>query len=403
LVYNVYIFPVKQNGIMIQKKLQSISISVIIALLVGSAIVPYCSTAFAQQSQNAAAYTELSSKFGIKPTAANYLNLKMAQLLSSNKLKDIATLAYIWGYSLINMQRTSNWMTNPDAPPNMGNGPWNTINFGRTLANASFTNVVSPNDDTLYGSAWLNLASEPVVLEVPPISDRYYTFQLMDAYTNDNAYVGTRATGSNGGTYLITGPYWNGTVPNGMTQIWSPTELVWVLNRILVRGSADLPNVHAIQDKISVQPLSVFEGKTAAPRSQPATKQTPVPDLPNVHAIQDKISVQPLSVFEGKTAAPRSQPATKQTPVPPQPALIPTTGIKIYDQIGQAMVGNPPNPPDSVMLDKLATLGIGPGRTPSKEAATNSTLIAALQIGITEGEKLIDLQIQNIGIVVNGW
>jgi hypothetical protein len=111
-------------------------------------------------------------------------------------------------------------MTNPDTPPNMGNGPWNTINFGRTLANANFTNVVSPNDDTLYGSAWLNLASEPIVLEVPSISDRYYTFQLMDAYTNDYAYVGTRATGSNGGTYLITGPYWNGTVPNGMTQIW---------------------------------------------------------------------------------------------------------------------------------------------------------------------------------------
>jgi len=235
---------------------------------------------------------------------------------------------------------------------------------GRTLANASITTVVSPNDDTLYGSAWLDLTSEPVVLKVPPISDRYYTFQLLDAYTNDYAYVGTRATGANGGTYLITGPYWNGTVPNRMTQIWSQTELVWVLNRILVKGSADLPNVHAIQDKITVQPLSVFEEKTASPQSQPATKQMPVPL---------------------------------------QPTLIPTTGIKIYDQIGQAMVGNPPNPSDPVTLAKFASIGIGPDKTPSKEAATNSTLNTALQDGITEGEKSIDLQIQNLGIVANGW
>ena len=71
---------------------------------------------------------------------------------------------------------------------------------------------------------------------MPPISaDRYYTFQFLDAYTNVFAYVGTRATGSNGGTYLIAGPDWNGQVPQGMTKIWSPTNLAWLINRILVK------------------------------------------------------------------------------------------------------------------------------------------------------------------------
>jgi len=61
---------------------------------------------------------------------------------------------------------------------------------------------------------------EPVVLVVPPIRDRYSTFQFVDAYTNDYAYLGQRATKGIGGTYLIIGPDWNGKVPEGMTPIW---------------------------------------------------------------------------------------------------------------------------------------------------------------------------------------
>ena len=67
---------------------------------------------------------------------------------------------------------------------------------------------------------------------------RYYTFQFLDAYTNVFTYVGSRATGSNGGTYLITGPNWDGQVPSGMTEIKSPTNLVWILHRILVNGAS---------------------------------------------------------------------------------------------------------------------------------------------------------------------
>src|SRR5262245_15056126 len=149
-----------------------------------------------------------------EPEAA--LQIKMAQLSSSNKPEDIATLAYIWGYSLISMERSFNWFTNPGAPTGPGHGPANTLNCNPELITANDTDVVLPNADTLYCSGWMDLSDGPLVLKVPAIKDRYYTFEFLDAYTNVYSYVGTRATGSSGGTYLIAGPDWSGEVPNGM-------------------------------------------------------------------------------------------------------------------------------------------------------------------------------------------
>jgi hypothetical protein len=134
----------------------------------------------------------------------------MAQLSSSNTPDGIATLAYIWGFPLIAMERQFNYVTNPNVPPGPGRGPVNSISCARELINASFTDVVTPNADTLYCTIQLDLKKEPVVLVVPPISDRYSTFQFIDAYTNNYDYLGQRATKGAGGTYLIAGPEWNG-------------------------------------------------------------------------------------------------------------------------------------------------------------------------------------------------
>jgi hypothetical protein len=299
---------------------------------------------------------------------SSQLNIKMAQLGISNKSEDIATLAYIWGFPLVTMERQFHFVTSPDVPPGVGRGPANTISCAANLVNASFTDVVSPNSDTLYCQTQFDLKKEPVVLVVPSITaDRYYSFEFLDAYTNDFAYVGTRATGTTGGTYLIAGPDWKGQVPQGMTEIWSPTNLAWFINRILVKGPSDVPNVNAIQDKISVKPLSAFEGKST--------------------------SAQPTR----STAAN----ASKQVPIGPQPALIAPTGIKIYDEIGKAMIGNPLYPADPVLVNKLASIGIGPSKVPSTEA--NDTIKAALKTGITEGQKMIDAKVANAGANVNGW
>lgn len=363
-----------------QMKLQSVSISVIVAVLVGSAIIPCGSIAFAQQSQsttNQSTNNTLANTTGattnktalLKPgnTALNTaaLDVRMLHLTFSNKPKDIATLAYIWGFPLVTMQRQFVFVTSPNVH-GPGRGPANTLACARSLVDARFTDVVSPNSDTVYCVTQFDLKKEPVVLVVPPIAaDRYYTFEFLDAYTNDIAYIGTRATGSNGGTYLIAGPDWNGQVPQGITKLWSPTNLAWFINRILVKGPADVANVNRIQDKIIVKPLSVFQGK-------------PLPPQPTANAT-----------------------SSKQVPIGPQPSLIAPSGIKVYDEIGQAMVGNPLNPPDPGLVAKIASIGIGPGKTPSTQA--NATIKAALQTGITEGQKMIDAEVANAGTNVNGW
>ena len=239
------------------------------------------------------------------------------------------------------------------------------MNCARQLVNASFTDIVTPNDDTLYCQSWMDLTKEPLVLKVPSVQDKYISFQFLDAYTNDYTYLGTRASGGSEGTYLIAGPNWDGQVPQDMTKIWSPTNIAWIINRILVTGDSDLPNVRDIQDKISLIPLSVFEGNTT--NTQAAEETT----------------------------------LSSQVPIKPQPANIPTTGIKLYDELGQAMINNPLNPPDPGLVAKLASIGIGPGKIPSVEA--NDTIKTALQTGIQEGEKLIDEKLANIGTVVNGW
>jgi hypothetical protein len=138
------------------------------------------------------------------------LNIQMAQISSSNKPEDISTLAYIWGFALVTMERQFNFATSPNVPP----GP-NSVSCARDLVNASYTDVVNPNSDTLYCQTQFDLKKEPVVLVVPPISDRYSSFQFIDAYTNDYAYLGQRATKGTGGTYLVAGPDWNGQVPKG--------------------------------------------------------------------------------------------------------------------------------------------------------------------------------------------
>ena len=97
------------------------------------------------------------------------------------------------------------------------------------------------NRDTLLILGWLDLGKGSQILHVPDISDRYYSVQFTNPSKNTNfAYVGTRATGTKAGSYLITGPGWKGQVPDGMKQVSSPNNSVLVIGRILVYSDSDL-------------------------------------------------------------------------------------------------------------------------------------------------------------------
>jgi hypothetical protein len=150
------------------------------------------------------------------------------------------------------------------------------------LATPSTQGVVSPNVDTAYSVAWIDLATGPLVVNVPNTGGRFYTFQFMDAYTNAFAYVGTGSTGTKAGAYAIVPPGWTGTLPAGISgEIKSPTNTVWLLGRTLVKGPSDFPAVKQIQDQYTLTPLTAWEAGARTPSvtlsSYPSGKKKPLP------------------------------------------------------------------------------------------------------------------------------
>jgi hypothetical protein len=112
------------------------------------------------------------------------------------------------------------------------------------------------NHDTLLTAGWLDLGEGPLVLRVPAMAGRYYSLQFTDPLKNTNfAYVGTRATGSQAGDFLITGPAWHGQVPVGMQQIASPKNGVMLIGRVLVYNEGDLPAAYNLSQQIQLTPF----------------------------------------------------------------------------------------------------------------------------------------------------
>ncbi|MGH7250056.1 MAG: DUF1254 domain-containing protein [Minisyncoccia bacterium] len=124
-------------------------------------------------------------------------------------------------------------------------------------AGASKFLTTGVNHDTLYTVGWLNLHKGPLVLHVPDMGNRYYSLQFTDTSKNTNfAYVGKRATGTQAGDYLITGPGWKGQVPQGMKQISSPKNSIAIFGRTLVKDDNDLQAAYDLARQIQLTPLS---------------------------------------------------------------------------------------------------------------------------------------------------
>ncbi|HLI05169.1 MAG TPA: DUF1254 domain-containing protein [Ktedonobacteraceae bacterium] len=138
--------------------------------------------------------------------------------------------------------------------------PVNTLYAAPRLASPSASNsslLATGTDYLLYLGGWLDLSKGPQVLHVPDMAGRYYSVQFTDPSDGANfAYVGTRATGTSAGDYLISGPGWKGTVPQGMAQIASPRNAVLVLGRVFVESDSDLPSAHGLAKQIQLTPLN---------------------------------------------------------------------------------------------------------------------------------------------------
>ena len=182
----------------------------------------------------------------------------------------IAKEAYIYGFPMVDHYRIQySYFQNKDDPNYKA--PWNQlINIPRVYTPED-TAIQTPNSDTPYSFIGMDLRTEPLVLTVPKIEkNRYFSVQLIDAYTFNFAYIGSRTTGNDGGNYLIAGPLWKGETPKGIKQvIRSETQFVFAVYRTQLFSPDDMDNVKKIQAGYKVQPLSAFQGEPA-PKAAPA-------------------------------------------------------------------------------------------------------------------------------------
>jgi hypothetical protein len=137
--------------------------------------------------------------------------------------------------------------------------PVNTLFAEPSISSASPTGSLMGvgTDDVLYVAGWLDLKNGPLVVHVPDMAGRYYSVQFTDPSTSANfAYVGKRTTGTQAGDYLLSGPRWKGTVPNGITQISTPHNSVLVIGRVFVDSDSDRPTAYALAQQIQLAPLN---------------------------------------------------------------------------------------------------------------------------------------------------
>src|SRR5690606_13655433 len=132
--------------------------------------------------------------------------------------------AFIYGYPLVTMERTRQLQSLVKVPHGSVSTVSNELIYYDQLLTPDDKDVVSPNVDTLYCTAWLDLTRGPVVLNVPDTNDRYYVMQLMDAWTNTFSSIGRRTTGTGAGKFAVVGPDWKGTLPANVQEVKSPTN-----------------------------------------------------------------------------------------------------------------------------------------------------------------------------------
>lgn len=190
-------------------------------------------------------------------------------VLDEQQVKRVAQ-AYVYGYPLVyNLQEMGKL---GDGTALVKTDGWNAFGAARALLGPEAA-FVSPNNDTLYLMAACDVRVGPLVLDVPDTHDRYYVLQFVDAWTNNFAYVGRRATGTRAGTYLLAGPDYRGPVPDGMSLIEAPSGVFVIVGRVQVNGAADLPAVHALQDAFTLRPLTAGAAPAGLPIPDPAVPE----------------------------------------------------------------------------------------------------------------------------------
>ncbi|MFQ6397699.1 DUF1254 domain-containing protein [Nocardia sp. KC 131] len=250
--------------------------------------------------------------------------------------KTIATDAYIFGYPLVLMDATR--------VASEKFAPANTFRHASILPTPETRDAVRMNLDTMYSVAWLDVSTEPIVLQVPAIEQgRYWLMQLLDAWTNTvHSPSSIRPQVKPGAqappyTYVVTGPRWSGSLPEGVTQLSAPTPTVWLIGRIQVNGADDIPAVQAIQQQLKLVRLNAW-----------VAGEMPEP-----------------------TAASAEGPA-----IAPSREVVEMGAATFFDRLCAVMAVNPPSAEDLPAMNRFATIGIRPGGSVTGISAEDLTAAA---------------------------
>jgi len=276
----------------------------------------------------------------------------------------IAGDAYIYGYPLVTMEMTRRVMTNV-AEPQAPHAPMGQFAHHRTYPTAALPDAATPNADTLFSTAWLDLSKEPYILNIPQMWGRYFLLPMLDGWSNVFQSPGKATSGTLPQKIAITGPGWKGALPPNIREYKSPTNMVWIFGRIYCTGTAeDFKAVHALQDNISVTPLSAF----GQPYTPPAGAVDPNVDM--------------------------------STPVREQ---VNTLDIASYfNRLAELMRANPPAAADAPMVARMARIGVVPGQ-PFDLRKLGPEIAQALQGVPKESFARIMAQFKQSGVTENGW
>ncbi|MEB0048279.1 MULTISPECIES: DUF1254 domain-containing protein [unclassified Pseudomonas] len=194
--------------------------------------------------------------------------------------RGIAKEAYLYGFPVVEMYKTLYTQAVDKGGPNF-KAPFNKIANTAKVFTAADTAFVTPNADTPYSFVWMDLRTEPVVLSLPPIAEnRYYSVQLIDLYTQNFAYLGTRSTGNKGGNFMLVGPDWQGQQPVNIDRlIRSESNIAYALYRTQLFDNDDLRKVKQIQNAYKVQTLSQYLKQPAPPAAPKIDWPKPTPDM----------------------------------------------------------------------------------------------------------------------------
>lgn len=277
------------------------------------------------------------------PTSSTEAQAVAAEV-TPTELREIVKDAYTYAFPVVDSYRIQCSYFVDQANPEYKGG-WNEVHNVARVFTPDDKAIQTPNSDTPYSFLGADLRAEPLVISVPAVPDRYYSLQFIDMYTHNFAYVGSRATGSDAGNYLLAGPRWQGKVPEAIKSvIRSETDLAFVLYRTQLFDADDLEAVKKIQAQYKVQPLSRFAGTT------------PPPSAPTVEFIK------PLSAEAQKTSP------------------------EFFAIMNFLLQFTPTHPSEKALMDRFAKAGIGAGK-PFDIAALSPELRQAVGEGMSDAWK----------------